>query len=106
MNIKIQIIAQKILEIMENSNMTEEQFFDRCLREPVDTPVGIKHPDTNEICLGFCNHRNDGLMFYLPEDLEFNEDQLNQTHQNLSKSEVRRQTLLEKPQKKHHPDSP
>ena len=105
--IRIQIIAQKIFEVMEFTGMSDEEFFDRCLRQPIDTPVGIKNPETNEVCLGFCNHKDGGLMFYLPEDMEFssNEDHSTQIPSHPSKSEVKRQILMKEFLSSRHPDN-
>ena len=101
----MQILTQKIFEILEFTGMTDNEFFDRCLREPIDVVVGIKHPETDEICLGFCNHKDAGLMFYLPEDLDFNGDQSNQKIQKPSLSQAKRQILLKEFPSNHHPDN-
>ena len=105
--IRIQIIAHKIFEVMEFTGMTDEEFFDRCLRQPINTPVGIKNPDTNEVCLGFCNHKDGGLMFYLPEDmdLELSSSHSTQSPSRPSKSEVKRQILMKEFLSSRHLDS-
>ena len=103
--VRLQIISQKILEIMEETDLSEDEFFDRCLRQPMDTVVGIKHPDTDKIYLAFCNHKDIGLNFYLPEDLDFNEHPYSQNRPNLSKSELKRQILQRELHSDNHPDN-
>ena len=103
--LRLQIISQKIFELLELFDLTDDEFFDQCITQPVNRVVGILHPETGDIALGFCNHKNAGLMFYLPEDLDFNEDQLNQTPQTLSKSEVKLQTLVRLSPEDSHPDN-
>ena len=104
--LRLQIISQKIFELLELFDLTDDEFFDRCITEPVDKIVGIIHPDTGDIALGFCNHKNAGLMFYLPEDLEFSEDQSTQIPENSDPSEVRRQILMRQLPSKDRQDNP
>ena len=105
-NLRIQIIAQKIFELLEFTGMTEEEFFDKCLSEPTDIAAGILHPETEEILFGFCNHKTNGLLFYLPEDLDFNVEKSTQNRLPLSKSEAKRQILFRQSPSENDHDSP